>query len=185
MAHRLGGGENRFRSQWSLNGMDWRSAFIDQARSDFEIADLLARTEGVPRCHLLHYLQMSLEKLSKGMVMLPGEMIPPQRTHAGPSELIQFMSRSSPLTSEFHRTLRMNSIQRRAYLRGILPAIQLIERLAPALSAGPNAEYPWLTPTNSQAAESVIAPVHYPFGNIPEPVIIKVMDLMRTLLQSC
>ncbi|MGH7270646.1 MAG: hypothetical protein ACREJ3_09465 [Polyangiaceae bacterium] len=41
-------------------------AFHSQAKSDWEVYELLSRTQPSPRpCHSLHYLQMACEKLGK------------------------------------------------------------------------------------------------------------------------
>ncbi len=44
---------------------DFARAFITQARSDWNIYQLLAAQDGVATCHRLHYLQMTCEKLAK------------------------------------------------------------------------------------------------------------------------
>jgi hypothetical protein len=60
--------------------MDWRQAFIEQARSDNDIRKLLNR-EGVEYAHQLHYIQMTTEKLARGYLADPRN--PPDRTHVG------------------------------------------------------------------------------------------------------
>ncbi len=50
--------------------MDWRTANLTQARSDFEMLQTLSRQQAPP-CHQLHYLQMSTEKLAKGFSTPP------------------------------------------------------------------------------------------------------------------
>lgn len=50
--------------------VDWRAAYLKQAYSDFEVAKVLmteAAAGRVARCHMLHYLQMALEKLRKAI----------------------------------------------------------------------------------------------------------------------
>jgi hypothetical protein len=52
-----------------VSGGDRRSqyarAFYEQASSDWQAYELLARSADLPRCHSLHYLQMACEKLEK------------------------------------------------------------------------------------------------------------------------
>jgi hypothetical protein len=85
--------------------MDWRTAFLVQARSDYEVAVRLLRTPDVPLCHSLHYLQMTLEKLAKGMRAQPGSLAEPPHTHAGATKLVQMVKHASPISAEFHRVL--------------------------------------------------------------------------------
>ena len=61
--------------------MNWRDAFIAQARSDHAIFERL-NTPGVEHCHRLHYLQMVSEKLAKGILTRPTQFDPPEPTHA-------------------------------------------------------------------------------------------------------
>ncbi len=51
--------------------MDWRSALMVQARSDFEMLNFL-RFHNAPFCHQLHFLQMATEKLGKAFATAPG-----------------------------------------------------------------------------------------------------------------
>ena len=44
--------------------MDWRTALLKQAHSDFEMLEFL-RLYKQPFCHQLHFLQMATEKLGK------------------------------------------------------------------------------------------------------------------------
>lgn len=115
--------------------MDWRGAFLLQARSDYLVATLLSSDEGVPLCHTLHYMQMSLEKFSKGIMTPTGSMTEPTRTHRGATQLIQFLKRSGPLSEPFHRQLGMGRAQRTMYLDGLLPLVQFLELMAPALAS--------------------------------------------------
>lgn len=163
---------------------DWRDAFIAQARSDFQVADQLSRRGDVPVCHVIHYLQMTLEKLAKGMSSRPGSAAPPPHSHHGAARFVRQMMKKGPLSKDFHRGLGMGDAQRRAYLEGLLPSIQLIEDMAPAVAnrrdAGVNAEYPWPV-----AGGVVVAPVQHDFASIPSTKLRKVRQLLRVLLRSC
>src|SRR5436190_10987546 len=59
--------------------------WVQQARSDLAVFRELRRT-GVHECHLLHYLQMATEKLSKAYLWRSGKA--PPRSHTG---LIRFL----------------------------------------------------------------------------------------------
>jgi hypothetical protein len=45
--------------------MSWRDAFFVQAWSDYAVFEIMD-DNNYPRCHVLHYLQMTTEKLAKG-----------------------------------------------------------------------------------------------------------------------
>ena len=50
--------------------MDWRTAYLEQAKSDYAMLLKLNRDEA-PLCHRLHYLQMTTEKMAKGFLTRP------------------------------------------------------------------------------------------------------------------
>lgn len=163
--------------------MDWRAAFLAQARADFAATEALLARADIPRCELLHCLQMTLEKLAKGMSCPAGGMIRPPKVHSGATRIVQYLIHGGPHASAFQTTFRMSDRQRNAYLRELLPAIVEIERLAPALAGdGPNAEYPWAVPHAAPA--SVMPPSDYDFP-IPERDILRLMHILRILLANC
>ena len=51
---------------------DWRSAYFQQAHSDYRLFQKIAIQEDVPLCHKLHYLQMTTEKMAKGFLTPKG-----------------------------------------------------------------------------------------------------------------
>jgi hypothetical protein len=51
--------------------MDWRTAYLTQAKSDYAMLLKLIREEA-PLCHRLHYLQMTTEKMAKGFLTKKG-----------------------------------------------------------------------------------------------------------------
>ena len=59
---------------------DAQQLWLRQARSDYELFVHLRRA-GVHQCHLLHYLQMATEKLSKAYLWRSGNA--PPRSHTG------------------------------------------------------------------------------------------------------
>ena len=52
--------------------LDWRTAYFQQAKSDYEMLLKLLSEEDIPPCQSLHYLQMTTEKLAKGLLTRPG-----------------------------------------------------------------------------------------------------------------
>lgn len=50
---------------------DWRSAYFQQAKSDFQLFEKIVGQADVPLCQKLHYLQMATEKMSKGFLTKP------------------------------------------------------------------------------------------------------------------
>jgi len=131
---------------------------------------------------------MALEKFAKGVGTLPGFMTRPSYSHAGATKLIRSLKMGGPLTSDFHRALGMNKEQREKYLDGLPPAVDSLERLAPALAIGVNAEYPWLAPATPSLPERVVAPVHHSFTDIPGlsklPKLPKLIQLVGTIARS-
>lgn len=129
-----------------------------QARSDHEAFTLL-RTQGVAPCHLLHYLQMTCEKLGKAYLWRSGA--PPPTSHAGFVQFVRLMGgvRASERAriAEIFEFKRFEDFQK--WIRLALPdAYELLERLAPAFAQdGPNPEYPW------PRAEPAHAPARHDF----------------------
>ena len=158
--------------------MDWREAFLLQARSDFAVLIKLNKS-AVEDCHRLHYLQMAAEKLGKAMLSRPGSMLPPVTTHAAFARMLQVL-KSSP---EVRRHLGFNdpAIFKR-YIDSLLPLAERIERLAPALAGmkQPNPEYPWA----DAVVGEVFAPAAFAFTefNPKRAQMIKMMELMQSLL---
>ena len=134
---------------------DWQTAYFRQAQADYDTFLLLEKS-GAAFCQRLHFLQMTTEKLAKGFASAPGG--PPQpKVHRGYAQFLQQVKRRPELQTLFPGNTR----QVTPYVDALLPYARLIEDLAPAnANNGPNAEYPWQTPTG------VIAPVDYAFSNL-------------------
>lgn len=131
------------------------------------------------RCHVFHYLQMTLEKLSKGYRILPGGDDLPH-THKGASHFIRLIRPVNSVNRPLHAFFNMPPSQIRSYLSSLLPTVNALERLAPALALNSaNAEYPWALPDGTRA----IAPVDYEFNdrNLSAPRISKLMTFLNTL----
>ena len=104
----------------------------EQAKSDLAVLAIL-RSEGVPPCHQLHYLQMASEKIAKAFFWRSGTA--PPRTHAG---FVQFLRRlGSVPTSDRQRIADIFGFKRfdgfQNWLRVVLPIGYSLERLARCL----------------------------------------------------
>jgi hypothetical protein len=132
-----------------LNGP--QQLFLDQARSDYEISQLLSRRD---TCHRLHYLQMCTEKLSK--VWFWRSMNPPPGGHHTFQPFLRELHSSG--RTDFHRMFGYSDA-RRLVLQwpSILDLALRIQQLVPG-PTNPNPEYPWPrnNPTNS--------PLNYQFS---------------------
>lgn len=119
--------------------MDWRQAFIEQARSDNAVRKLLNR-QAVEYDHQLHYIQMASEKLARGYLADPRN--PPTRTHIGFVRYLRVLKRRPEIRRQLgYKDARVF----RSHVDSLLPLAQDVENLAPALAGatGPNPEYPW------------------------------------------
>ena len=117
----------------------WRQAPSDQAL----FVDL--RRRGVHECHLLHYLQMATEKLSKAYLWRSGHA--PPRTHTGFVRFLRALLDRRP-SAELERIANALGFRRSMdldnWIRGVLPVAYSLQNIAPAEAGdGPNAEYPW------------------------------------------
>jgi hypothetical protein len=132
-------------------------AYLEQAQADFESYTML-KVGKQSTSQWLHCLQMSMEKTGKAYWAAYG------------SDLEE-LRKSHLAFGKFIRTLDRNRIvmkfwgfskhQLRQHLKQLLPVIDSIEHLAPALSHGPNAEYPWRVSDGR-----ILVPCTYPFRNI-------------------
>ena len=118
--------------------MDWRSALLVQAHSDFEMLNFL-RVYNAPFCHQLHFLQMATEKLGKGFAPAPdgGQPVKVHRAFVG-------FLRSVKGSVQLRQACDCGPGQINSYITALLPLARQIEDLAPSnANDGPNPEYPW------------------------------------------
>ncbi|MBW3623676.1 MAG: hypothetical protein KY468_09750 [Armatimonadetes bacterium] len=135
---------------------DWRSAFFQQARSDYEVFHVL-RKEDAPFSHQLHYLQVATEKMSKGFAASVGGPRPPRTHHT----FVTFMRIARGMPNLRHACGFQQADPYRAYIDSLLPVAHLIENLAPVGELDrPNPEYPW------EQGDEVAVPVEYPFPDL-------------------
>jgi hypothetical protein len=126
-----------------------------QAQSDYAIF-LQLRGAGSHECHLLHYLQMATEKLSKAYLWSSGH--PPAKRHTG---FIRFLKALlDRQTADLDRVARVLGFRRRKDLDSWVTSVQMLayslQNIATAEAGdGPNPEYPW----------PHAAPAHCPIGH--------------------
>jgi len=138
-------------SEWR----NWQTAFLKQARSDWEAYLKIAESEW-PYCHRLHYLQMTTEKMSKALLIADdADLESVMKSHAAFVKFFRIIANRRSLS----RMLGTKKSQQRAQFKTFLPLVHEIELLAPALAQnGPNPEYPW-----KDASAKIVAPVDYLF----------------------
>jgi hypothetical protein len=122
---------------------DVQELWWKQARSDHALFVQLRRA-GVNECHLLHYLQMATEKLSKAYLWRSGHA--PPRTHTGFVRFLRaLLDRRTP---ELDRIATVLRFRRRGdlenWVRSVHALAYSLQNIAPAEAGnGPNPEYPW------------------------------------------
>lgn len=132
-------------------------SYIKQAKADF-ICYRLLKTGTQPASQWLHFLQMTLEKTGKAYLAAYGSDLEHlRRSHLAFGRFIRLLPRNRDIRKE----RRLSSRQLKYHVDRILPLADKIEHLAPALSDGPNAEYPWKNP-----AGQLMTPCIYDFRDI-------------------
>ncbi len=113
-----------------------------QVQSDFRAFELLQKHSAAD-CHRLHYLQMVTEKLAKAYYWRTGRE--PKQSHKGFVRFVQtLMNRKRDEQLRIAQILGFGSVASfDAFVLSAGPIAYAIESLAPALSNGPNPEYPW------------------------------------------
>lgn len=158
---------------------EWSRAFLLQAKSDWAMYLHLCAQTDVPRCHILHYLQMATEKLAKTYLYDPAQG---RKVHRAFALYFQMLRKEGHLKSRVQATMRrMDDKQYAAFLRDLRGLAESTEKLAPAEAGdGPNPEYPWemRSPSGDMFVES---PVNYLF-----PIFdITKMGKMDALVEKC
>ncbi len=143
--------------------MDWKQAFKRQAKSDYKAFVLLnksVKTENLPVCHCLHYLQMTSEKIAKSFQCKP-DTHPPLRHSVLKSFVVGLKATPSIQTYLGYK----NNKAFYSFLKDMVNVAEGIEKLAPSGQdiTSPNAEYPWQI--GSEPFE-VVAPADYSFKEI-------------------
>lgn len=157
--------------------MNWREAFLHQARSDAAIRVLLNR-DGCEYSHQLHYLQMMTEKLAKGLMAKGND--PPPKTHAGLVGCLRHVQ----LNRHLRRQLGYKDAKSfGAFIKSLLPLALQIQRLAPTYAgfSEPNPEYPW----QPKGDDQVVSPASFlfPVFDPKQTHMIKLVTLVQNLLR--
>ncbi|GAF97798.1 unnamed protein product, partial [marine sediment metagenome] len=77
--------------------MAWDEAYLEQARSDWQMHDVV-RQSSAATCHRLHYLQMTTEKLGKaGRLRAGANLATLRRSHRGFVRFLQLAARNQAL----------------------------------------------------------------------------------------
>jgi hypothetical protein len=159
--------------------MNWREAFLRQARSEENVRQRLNQ-RAVAYCHRLHYLQMVSEKLARGFQMRAASRQPPPLEHKGFVRMLQ-MIKGRP---EIRRMLGYgDTASFVAFVDSLLDLASRVERLAPS-HAGltePNPEYPWWDPRSGE----VYVPSQFAFADFDprSPRMVKLEQLLQDLLR--
>jgi hypothetical protein len=172
--------------------MNEHEAYLRQARSDFQIVELLLAEDraAVPGCHPLHYLQMATEKLAKAILIVSNVVGFDRYSHVAFSELPTFLSRR-----DFAARLGWKKFdQYQAFLRRSAPVFREIDELNPSVGPrvlgggakeGANAEYPWRARDRSGNVQWY-APSDHPFWLVREfrsGIVNAVLQFVASLLE--
>lgn len=147
---------------------DYAKAFRDQADSDFRIFELLANPKKArhfgfspEECHLIHYLQMSLEKITKAY-RLRDQCTPMEKILSRHAVIRKMMS---SLLNSPH--IQVESGMKTQVLRALESRFNQIarefEKMTPSVDKAKhpmNAEYPW------ESGDKVFTPCNFDFPNI-------------------
>jgi hypothetical protein len=144
------------------------AAFHAQARSDWEVYELLSRVpSGLPKCHELHYLQMACEKLSKAYrLRQPAANVDEIATHhVGFLKFINDYVRSPAMKARYAGKASAH----KAMCKEAGKIAREIEKLAPAVDRAwspENAEYPWERGNWDEGNGTVLVPCSYPYPSL-------------------
>lgn len=156
-------------------GADWRSAYLEQAKSDYDM--FASVRDASPLCHSLHYLQMTTEKLAKGLLTEAGGARP-AKTH---DAFVRLM-RTAKIRPEYKKVCGIkNSSQFVEYIDNLLDIAQQAENLSPDGPDHPNPEYPW------EFQNVILIPRTYAFNDLTleSPKMIKKMIKLLKFIDDC
>jgi hypothetical protein len=133
----------------------WDQAYLEQSRSDWEAYKVLHESTLV-KCHELHYLQMTTEKLAKAILARGGTS--PTDLKKSHKAFLRFL-RQSRRHPGLRQVLNMNNSQLERAINEALSIAYEIEKLTPSVEpSGSNCEYPWEDGTGK-----VCVPASYSF----------------------
>ena len=152
-----------------MPAIDWRTAYLEQAKSDYAILLKLNR-DAAPLCHQLHYLQMTTEKMAKGFLTRNGGARYP-KTHNAFVNFVILAAR----TPEFRAVSRFTTrSQFSAYTTSLLALARRVEDLSPDGEDHPNPEYPW------EINGVILLPTEYAFNGLEldNPKMVKLLEFI-------
>jgi len=151
-------------------------AYLKQAQADFNSYETLLLDEQ-PASQWLHCLQMSMEKTGKAYLATCGSSLTQLRkSHLAFGKFIRTLERNTRILQYWGYSKH----QLHQHLKQLLPVIDSVERLAPALAAGANAEYPWKLPDGK-----ILIPCTYPFHTIRSDLeSVKGRNVLKILERS-
>jgi len=113
--------------------------FLAQARSAFEVFELLRSGSLLHHCHALHYLQMATELLGKASSAKNADVKP---SHKALVSFLRSLSTNPAAQKQLGYSGQNESWKHT--IRKSIPLANELQMLAPALAGdGPNPEYPW------------------------------------------
>ena len=149
--------------------MDWRTAYLTQAKSDYDMLLKLIREEA-PLCHRLHYLQMTTEKMAKGFLTQRGGSRYP-KTHDAFRRFVQITGGRPEFRAASHYK---QAGPFSAYIMSLHNIAQKVENLSPEGGDHPNPEYPW------EEKGTILLPTEYTFDDLAleNPKMVKLLQFI-------
>lgn len=163
-------------------GHDWKTAFLAQAHSDYLMYRRLNAEADIPKCHMLHYLQMFTEKAAKSS--FTDGAAQPVEDHRVLVRFLKISQQNKMMRSRWGRGAR--DFERT--LAGLIASATWIESLAPRKSSqAPNPEYPWLARREEPArsgsfVEEVLVPTEFDFQPLSArqaPKLVKLVEFVE------
>ncbi len=136
----------------------------------------LLTDEDAPLCQQLHYLQMTTQKLAKGLLTPPGgERYP--NTH---DAFVKFVSVAKGRREIWSACGFRQAEPFFAYVNSLRPLAQAVKYLSPAGGDHPNPEYPW------KESGAIVSPLEYAFRdfNLRGAKMLKFIEDCSTVVQA-
>jgi hypothetical protein len=156
--------------------MNWRDAFLRQARSENSVRNRL-NDPTIEYSHRLHYLQMVTEKLAKGYQAPPADYDHSPKIHTGFVRFLQTLKGNTSIRDGLRYD--PGPVFNR-FLDSLLDLAKRIEQLAPSAAglSRPNPEYPWRDAGTSE----IRVPADYDFPDF-SPRDLSMIRLERLIKQ--
>jgi hypothetical protein len=151
---------------------EWAHVFAVQALSDLDAREILLEG-GAHKCHRLHFLQMSAEKICKAHLMVENGVGAVRKTHA-------YVESVLPVLARHFSSMAGGGGLHAWQMKAIAKFARDIELLAPACDEDEtrpdNTEYPW-----AGASSHVYIPCEYEFEHIDDRdrIIVTIIQLIR------